>query len=220
MVGYQHVQDSAVTTVTAPTATGTVAITPTAGNLLVVFVSGGITTNSGNVSDDVEGTQNWMRLASISGLAQREVAIWIKLEAPNGLTTITVTSIGFDTYEFAASEFSGLGKSQRLYVGDQVSDVTSQTTHQGSALGMTFTTSTIFVVAGRINSVQTECNPGTGYTEVPSGYTNGQHLYQWKIAPGAINAEVGAWSNTGSPAPSVTAMVAIRGGSLQNVCRA
>lgn len=202
------VQDSTTVGVVSGT-TGDVSISPTAGNALVVYV--GQTGSAGRtytVSDNVDGTTGWAQ--AVYNNPGRASGIWYKVNIPSGITTITVAASGTAGYQFAASEFSGMGTVITVDDSDSNNEAVGSDNHQASATGVSSSNEVIAAVAGVLTAAATECNAGTGYTEVINPSSATSRLFEWDILS-APSGEVGAWTSTGTDRIGVSSIALLSG---------
>lgn len=167
------------------------------GNTLVVYIAqqaGAIRTYT--VNDSVVGSVGWTQAAyNYSATVE---AIWYRANHTGGNVSITVVAnTGTITFVSAYSEFD-LGDTVTVgMTGNRTETVTSNQ-HSSTDTALNATGSGIVVTSGVLNSAGTECNAGSGFTEVPNPLSNGNYLFQWKNFSGSISNEWGNWSNTGT----------------------
>jgi len=190
---------SAVTTGSVTSAN--ISYTPQAINsMLVVFVGMfGSGVRQFSVSDNIEGSTGWKEVKQYN--PDQYVGIFYKENIPNGITTITVQQTGATAaWVMVCAEFSGMGNNVGLDATDSNTDPSSSSTHFGSAFGISSPTVSdlVVVAAGQLEATATECSPGSGYNEVPTGFANNNKLFQYKIISGPAILEKGGWTNTGT----------------------
>jgi hypothetical protein len=179
------------------TTTATPSISPTAGNALVVFITQSASgTRTYAPTDNIEGATGWTEAAYLNSSGTANV--WFKANVPAGITTVTITASAAVTFTAAVAEFSGFGTTITVDDSDTLLEGSSSNNHTCSTSGVSSGNEVLSVCAAVMSAAGTECNPGSGYTEVPNPLSQSQTLKQWKrFATGCTN-EVGAWSNTGT----------------------
>ena len=211
-----HVQDS--TLVTSSGTSAALSLSPTAGHTLIAFLGvSAATTRTFTVSDDVEGTTGWQTAVFFQDSGtNRVVAAYYKVAAPSGLTAVTITANATQTFKAAASEFSGFGGAVTVDASDSDVNPVASSVHDCSPAGVSSANPVLAVCAGVLTSVATECDPGTGYAEVPSGAASNNSLFQWRIFASGCTNEQGNWSSTGTNRVGVGAMALLSGAATSH----
>lgn len=204
-----HVGDSAAVADVGGVAT--IAYSPTPGNALAVYIAQTASASrTYSVGDNIDGATGWVQ--QIRNAPGQIVEIWTKANVPSGITTISVAASSDTTFRAAASEFSGFGASITLEDADALNEGSASGSHACSASGVSAAKEVLAACVGLLNAAASECDPGSGYTEAPSGETHNQTIFQWRIFPNGVSNEVGAWSSTGTNRSGRSAMVLLSGG--------
>jgi hypothetical protein len=169
-----------------------------AGSTLVVGIA---QTTSGartyTVSDNIHGTSGWT-LAEASG-AGLDTQIWFRGNHGGGTVTVTVThGLGTVGFVAAASEWSGFGSTVTVEASDSLEEGASASSHTCSALGVSSVNECVAFCACALNATATDCNAGSGYTEVPPSTVHNRILFQRRHFQQGCTSEVGAWTTTGT----------------------
>jgi hypothetical protein len=177
----------------------TISYSPTAGNALILFLTQiAASDRTFTISDNIGGTTGW-NIRRYVDATSRLVAIGWKANVGSGVTTITVSaSTSNTTFAAALAEFSGMGSAITEDTFDSLTESVSGLTHTCSASGVTSANPVIAACAGIFTNTVTECSPGSGYSEVPSGLVQNQTLKQYRIFASGCTSEVGTWTNTGA----------------------
>jgi hypothetical protein len=168
-----------------------------AGSTLVVLISQTVAgVRDYTVTDNIHGASGWA--AAEASASDIRTAIWYRANHNGGTVTVSVTH-GLATVGFRAMamEWSGYGATVTVDDSDSLDEGVSATSHTCSSLGVTSTNECVAFCACGLNATATECNPGSGYSEVPTAEVHNRTLFQYqRFASGCTN-ETGAWSTTG-----------------------
>lgn len=207
-----QVQNSASASGAGTPTVASISLSPTAGNTVVVYVTQIVSnTRTYTVSDNIDGTTGWTQAVYLNPTGA--AGIWYKQNVPSGITTITVTAnTSTTTMSAAATEFSGMGTVTTRDAFDSLNETpTTSNTHTCSASGVTSANPVIAVCAGIFTASGGEINPGTGYNEVPTGFTSGSSLKQYQIFPSGCTSEVGTYTNTTTARSGIGAIALLSG---------
>lgn len=188
----------------------------TAGNSLLCFVAQAASGNrTYSVADNVGGT--WVKAVGVTnqtiGGGALGVEIYYCASSPGGSVTITVTqSSSLIAFNAAAAEFSGFGGTITVDASDSKNENgVNSNNHDCSASGITSANPVLAVSSGCMSSTGTECNPGSGYTEVLNAFVGNRTLFQWQHFASGCTNEKAAWSNTGTARQGLSVMALLSG---------
>jgi hypothetical protein len=210
-----HVKDSASVVVSSgnpSTANLTFTSTIAAGSTLVVVLSQAVVAaRTYTVSDNIHGTDGWTKAIGVTSGATDQ--IWYRGNHSGGTVTITVThGQSSPLFITAAAELSGYGSAVTVEATDSLTEGVGATSHTCSASGVSSSNECFAFCVGHFGSGATECNPGTGYTEITPGYAQGQFLFQRRHFSSGCTNEVGAWTNTGSARAGISVIALLSAG--------
>lgn len=214
-----HVQDSsAVVTASGNPETASVAFgsNVTAGSMLVVFIAQFTSSvRTYTISDNVVGSTGWTKAKGIA--SSQEAEVWYRANHTGGSVTISVThGLSSTVFVAGAAEFSGLGATVTVDASDSLAEGSNLNSHTCSTSGITSANSVVAACSGVLGAIGTECNPGTGYAEVTSGFVNNSSCFQWKLFPSGCTSETGAWASTGTARQGRSVIALLSGVSLQS----
>jgi hypothetical protein len=169
-----------------------------AGSTLIVGIAQTATgARTYTVSDNIHGTSGWTQAVSSPSFLQTD--IWYRANHNGGTVTITVThGLGTVGFVAAASEWSGFGATVTVEASDSLEEGSSASAHTCSALGVSSGNECVAFCASGLSATATDCNPGSGYTEVPPSTVHNRILFQRRHFPSGCQDEVGAWTTTGT----------------------
>jgi hypothetical protein len=182
-----------------------------AGSTLIIGISQAASgARTYTVSDNIHGSTGWTKAIGSAFTFQTEV--WYRANHDGGTVTITVghgqATVGFWV---SGTEWSGFGSTVTVDASDSLEEAGTGTSHTCSTAGVTSTNDCVAFCAGTLSATATECNPGAGYTEVPTGIANNRVMIQYRQFASGCSGEVGAWSSTGTARLGRSVIALLRG---------
>lgn len=198
----QSVNSMVIATGSPLTSILTFPTTVTSGNAIIVQVTQqGSSTRTFTCSDDVDGAYTTLKDASdfVPG-EQNKTWIFYKENHTGGTVTITVThSNSSADFAATAAEYAGFGSAISVAANDKLTDPSTATTHAASPEGVSHGGDCLAIVQGSTSGPNfTDSVAGTGYTKIPSGYSNTDYYFAYQIYASGVTADTGQWTSTGA----------------------
>ncbi len=206
---------------TAVATSATITISPTAGNLLVVAVTGysGNNANHG-ITDNIDGATGWTKVGGVqNGSGDPEcVSLWYKKNIPAGITSLVCTAgVGTVITIAIAHEVSGASTSSPFTGGEAATNAVTATTNAQTGSVTNATANSIFFAVltnnDGTNPALMDIN-GTGTVgtwnlyNANSFYSNGASLYPVSVPNIIVSsgaARVHGWTTNSKSTATVIA---------------
>lgn len=205
------VQNSAVATASGNPSAAAASISPSSGNALIAFLlqdDGDIRTYT--ITDNIDGATGWSQAKYYN--PGQAAGIWYKVNIPPGITGVTSTvNTGVESHNLIILEVSGFGTAITVDASDQLLDGVGTDSHKCSNAGISSGNEVLAVCCGVLGANGSECNPGSGYTEIPGSHTSPFFLRQHRIFSSGCTNETGAW--TASDTRVATSVMALLSGN-------
>jgi hypothetical protein len=178
--------------VTASTTTGTVTITPSAGELIVVCIvlRGGNALSS--VTDDRSQTYTAVTTPVLNGA---RAVIYYLANCAAGSTTITVTAASTETICINASHWAGAATSSVVNQFDSKNDNNAVTTHPHGNTGVNAANGDLIVTVAGQTATITDETVATNYTALTMATGgNNRHWWQYRLAGSTLTGETAPYT--------------------------